>query len=653
MSFFKKLFGFSAEAEISNYNKKEHEDNVPHINVETKTEESTPKQLYNSNTVSFENFFGVNLKNSPNENWAVIEEEYNGNNLIRTYGNHCLNNTYFSCVEAIVVNSNATNFFFKCPYSWEDAFDIYYLIERDLVHHGNYANIDAANKFRGNFDSYYDSFEWEIDGCKIRMSRDIGTGDIELGIWTSFCNEEFLGKVEEFPAQEPAVVEEAESLADIYDNEKTSFENFFGVNLKASPNESWNEGIQDIVGEKVIRNFTIYNIDNEYFSSASAKVIGDSATNFFFKCPYSWDVAFDIYYLIERDMVHGGRYANIDAADKFRGNFDTYYDQFDWDIDGCHIILSRDIYTGDIELSVWTGFYNNSLDNTSIDDDCALSGESDNELEEDSSPLPRKNFNVSLSGDMKTLSFLHDYLEEQLSGVASCFVVRAEGNIIQLIENDTFCEVYSFESDEISDYLNGRLGALGILNLNCDDLDDIEAEVFVIPAGDSLDDEAQNEALIHYEMDYLVDPVEMDYRMKTIVGGRMNLNLVGIQYRNNYEELIETLEEGMTVVLKPEPSNEFDPNALAFYYDGEIIGYLPKKDQPFAHIFLAKGQIEATICNVDEKWIDTEVIITRDMIDNNAYKESGVRFTKIESLRGGNRSRINVEFSEFVDSIAI
>lgn len=652
MSFLKKLIGISAKEETSNYNKKEHEDNAPHFNVETKTEESMPKQLFNPNIVSFENFFGVDLKSSPNENWAVIGEEYNENNLIRTFGNYCLDNTYFSYVEAIVVNSNATNFFFKCPYSWEDAFDIYFLIERDLVHHGNYTNIDAANRFRGNFDSYYDSFDWEIDGCSIRMSRDIGTGDIELGIWTSFYNEEFLGKEDELPTQEPTVTEEVELFADTFDKEKTSWENFFGINLKVSPNESWDEGVQDIDGENIIRNFSIHNIDNEYFSSASAKVIGDSATNFFFKCPYRWDVAFDIYYLIERDIVHGGRYANTDAADKFRGNFDTYYDQFAWDIDGCHIILSRDIYTGDIKLSVWTGFYNNSL-YPYIDEECALSSESDNELEKDSSPLPRKTFDIHLSGDLETLSFLHGYLEDQLSGITSCFIVRAEGDTIQLIENDTFYEVYSFKSDEISDYLNGRLGALGILNLNCDDLDDIQAEVFVIPTGESLDGEVHDKALIHYEMDYLVDPIEMDYRRKTIVDGRMNLNLVGIQYRDNYEELIETLEADMKVVLKPEPSNEFDPNALAFYYDGEIIGYLPKKDQPFAYIFLAKGQIEATICNIDEKWIDTEVIITMDMIDNNAYKESGVRFTKIESLGGGKCNRKNIELSEFVDSLTI
>lgn len=54
------------------------------------------------------------------------------------------------------------------------------MIERDLVHNGNYTNTAAATKFRGKFDSYYDSFSWDIDGCSIRMSRDINTS---IGIW--------------------------------------------------------------------------------------------------------------------------------------------------------------------------------------------------------------------------------------------------------------------------------------------------------------------------------------------------------------------------------------------------------------------------------------------------------------------------------------
>ena len=352
-------------------------------------------------------------------------------------------------------------------------------------------------------------------------------------------------------------------------------------------------------------------------------MIGNSATNFFFKCPYTWDDAFDIYYLIERDLVHNGNYTNTAAAAKFRGKFDSYYDSFSWDIDGCSIIMSRDIDTGDIELGVWTLFYNQEyLDKAT--DSCK-----DNKLE-DEAILPKKEFNVHLSGALDTLHFVHDHLGKQLVGAASCYVARAEGTTIQLLDENNFDEVYSFESKEIADYLGHRLGAAGFINFNCDDVTDIQAELFIIPAeyAKETSDDRATDVLVHYEMSYLVDPLEFDYRRKTIMDGKMNLNIVGIQYRDNYEELKSSIKEGETVILKPEPTNEYDKNALAFYLEGNIIGYLPKKDQPFAHIFMAKGQIETSISRIDENWIDTEVDIKKDMIDVNAFKNNNVNLTK-------------------------
>lgn len=430
-----------------------------------------------------------------------------------------------------------------------------------------------------------------------------------------------------------------------HNNNMTSWENFFGVNLKSSPNELWIEGECDYNGKDIIRNFTNNLIHNVYFSSVNAKVIGNSATNFFFKCPYTWDDAFDIYYLIERDLVHNGDYTNTAAAAKFRGKFDSYYDSFSWDIDGCSIIMSRDMYTGDIELGVWTLFYNQEYIDK-VKDSCK-----DNKIE-DEATLPKKKFNVHLSGALDTLHFVHDHLGKQLAGAASCYVARAEGTTIQLLDENNFDEVYSFESKEIADYLGHRLGAAGFINFNCGDVTDIQAELFIIPAEHAKEtsDDRATDFLVHYEMSYLVDPLEFDYRRKTIMDGKMNLNIVGIQCRDNYEVLKSSIKEGETVILKPEPTNEYDKNALAFYLEGNIIGYLPKKDQPFAHIFMAKGQIETSICRIDENWIDTEVYIKKDMIDVNAFKNNNVNLTKIKSFKGGNSSQ-SIELSEFIETL--
>lgn len=151
MGIFKKLFGVSVEKETSKYNRNEHEGNAPRIKVEAKSVEPDPKQSNNLNMISWENFFGINLKKSPNEDWQFIETERNNNNTISSFETYKINDAYFSYVKALVIDSIATNFFFKCPYSWNDAFDIYFIIERDLVHKGNYSNTAAAKKFRGNF----------------------------------------------------------------------------------------------------------------------------------------------------------------------------------------------------------------------------------------------------------------------------------------------------------------------------------------------------------------------------------------------------------------------------------------------------------------------------------------------------------------------
>lgn len=350
-------------------------------------------------------------------------------------------------------------------------------------------------------------------------------------------------------------------------------------------------------------------------------------------------------------MVHHGNYTNTAAANKFRGNFDSYYDSFDWEIDGCSIRMSRDIDTGDIELGVWTTFYNNEYLDT-LQDEVSNQNQANNEAFEDGdTPMPQQSFCIHLSGALETLHFVHDYMADQLAGIASCYIARSEGDNIQLLEEDSFDEVFSFQSNEIADYLDGRLGALGFKNFDCDDLRDIKAEVFVIPAGDSEDaEDVSSDALVHYEMRYLVDVENVDYRHKTIMDGKMTLNIVGIQYRDKYEDLLDNLEVGTPVILKHDPTNEYDANALAFYLsDGTMLGYLPKKDQPFARIFMKKGYIECEISNIDDTYIDTETTLSEDMVDYDEYNNSDVRISRTESRRGfGNNTRQEVSLEELV-----
>ena len=72
MEFFKKLFGYStaqSSNDIKSNNKEDHEHQV-----------TIPQFAHNNNLTSWENFFGVNLKSSPNELWIEGECEYNEKN---------------------------------------------------------------------------------------------------------------------------------------------------------------------------------------------------------------------------------------------------------------------------------------------------------------------------------------------------------------------------------------------------------------------------------------------------------------------------------------------------------------------------------------------------------------------------------------------
>ena len=76
MGFFKKLFGDStaqSSNDINSNDKEEHEQQVTN---------SRSQSVHNNNMTSWENFFGIDLKSSPNELWIEGECEYNEKNVI-------------------------------------------------------------------------------------------------------------------------------------------------------------------------------------------------------------------------------------------------------------------------------------------------------------------------------------------------------------------------------------------------------------------------------------------------------------------------------------------------------------------------------------------------------------------------------------------
>ena len=438
---------------------------------------------------------------------------------------------------------------------------------------------------------------------------------------------------------------------------KDYWRDFFGVDLKNAPNAGWTEIESEYSSEgKLIRNFELDILPDSYFTKVIAKVIDDSYTNFIFTGPYDRQDAIDIFFVIERDFIHNGDYYYKAGARKFMDKFENDGEMYNWeDLGGCSIMLSKDILTDDIGVTVWTNFYNKDYM-----DSIPKMENGDNEPEdEDSSDVntdSTKIIKVHLPSIGEILVFLKDFLEEQIYGNNMKYFLRPEDDTVCLLDTETFDEVISFECPEVTSFLNGRMAAITFINLNTDDMSDITADMLISPVSSSNDNEDSSDGSDKYEheyydMSYLVDPEEIDYRHKTIMDGTLNWSVVGIQHRENYEEFIERIEAGTHITLKPDPTNPYDPNALGFYLDdGTLIGYLPKKDQPFARIFFAKGQMEGEISEIDEQWLDSIFVLSPNMVDKKAYQDSEVRISKVVS-KGISQQSQTIDIDDLIASL--
>ena len=121
---------------------------------------------------------------------------------------------------------------------------------------------------------------------------------------------------------------------------------------------------------------------------------------------------------------------------------------------------------------------------------------------------------------------------------------------------------------------------------------------------------------------------------KTIKNANMNSFVAGIKFRENYEEMLSKLEEGMELQIKPEPDNEFDPDALAVYHDEDHLGYIPKKDIPAVSLNMDNGCEIAEIEYVDEEHLDLVIPVSFHKLSTMSDDElEDYRFYKTEKTK--------------------
>ena len=403
-------------------------------------------------------FFGIDLKKSPNKEWYELSSETNtSGETIRNFKIYKGLDDYFTELGAKVIGKSATNFFLRAPYTNKNAFDIYYTIERGFAHPG-ITEKEATQNFKGKFDSLYDSLQWDIEDFTLIMRRDLDTEEITLGVWTKLYNADFLD----------AETENKNKIAPAH-----CWNDFFGFDLTKSPNSKWVETASQMnpSGEKV-RNFRCKELGGTYFTEIEAKVIGNKATNYFFTSPYSRENAIDIYYNVEKLFAHPN-ITRKEAAMNLKGRFDSMYDSIHWDYDDCSLVMDRDYDSEDIILRVWTHLYNADY----LDAEIINKEENENPVENLENNV--KKIVIQLPGGVATLTFLKRVLVNRMANTDENYGLTVVGDLINVYNLDTQENVYQFENRQISSIINNKLVAAMFQNVNLDDIENPKVDLYI------------------------------------------------------------------------------------------------------------------------------------------------------------------------------
>jgi len=179
--------------------------------------------------------------------------------------------------------------------------------------------------------------------------------------------------------------------------------------------------------------------------------------------------------------------------------------------------------------------------------------------------------------------------------------------------------------------------------------DDEEIEEAVTPSVGNL----VKQYLPTYEISYIDGQDKRQNR--TIKNANMNSFIAGIKYRDNYEEMLSKLSEGMEVQLRKDPDNPYDPDAIAVYNGNDHLGYIPKRDIPAIVLNMEDDSLNAEIEYVDEENVDLVVPITFERILAMSDDDlEGFRFYKTERTKyetGYQESKSPITKEEFVEGI--
>jgi len=154
---------------------------------------------------------------------------------------------------------------------------------------------------------------------------------------------------------------------------------------------------------------------------------------------------------------------------------------------------------------------------------------------------------------------------------------------------------------------------------------------------DDLEEESESPAVAkRYDDTYQISYIDGQGKRqsKTIKNANFSTFVAGIKYRENWEELVSKLFDGMIVKLKKDPENEYDSSAIAVYNGADLLGYIPKKDIPAVGWCMNDDELEVPIEYIDEDYVSLIIPATFHNLSNCDEEElEGVRFSKTERTK--------------------
>lgn len=157
------------------------------------------------------------------------------------------------------------------------------------------------------------------------------------------------------------------------------------------------------------------------------------------------------------------------------------------------------------------------------------------------------------------------------------------------------------------------------------------------PQAEENNDESKHSDFKRYEPHFQISYKNENghHVTKTINHSNINISVVGMKHRENYQQLLNEIKEGTELTIKPDPSNDFDDTAIAFYTkDNMLVGYVSRKNKPMVELFMKKGELSASVSYADDGDVDTNIVLTKEDVDSSVIGKCNIMITKVNKVKG-------------------